>query len=227
MTRLIPALMSGAALALTLTAAPALAKDCPPGLAKQGKCSAEAPAHPGKANGKAKAEAPKPAKADTPKGKPDRAGQAAVDEARLSRDGIVEVGSVLGAARYHLITDPVRFGLDPAPAGSGYYIIGDRIVRADSTGFQILDVVRPLDARDCPPGLAKKEPACIPPGQVDKILRSGWDADRYVKIDDLDRYDLAAPDGDWDYYVVDDAIVRVDRTTRDILGVVRLIEALN
>lgn len=225
MTRSIPALISGAALALGLTASPARAKDCPPGLAKQGKCSAEGPAHPGKAHGKA--EATKPAKAETPRDKPDHAGKAAVDDPRLSRDGIVEVGSVLGAARYHLITDPLRFGLDPAPVGSGYYIVGDRIVRADSKGFEILDVIRPLDARDCPPGLAKKEPACIPPGQVDKILRSGWDAERYVKIDDLDRYDLTAPDGDWDYYVVDDTIVRVDRTTRDILGVVRLIEALN
>lgn len=220
MTRMISALLSGAALTLTLAAAPAMAKDCPPGLAKQGKCAAEAPAHPSKGP-----KADKGAQADKAKtGKPAKAAEA--DDARLSRDGIAEVGSVLGAARYHLITDPVRFGLDPAPAGSGYYIVGDRIVRADSKGFEILDVVRPLDARDCPPGLAKKEPACIPPGQVDKILRSGWDADRYTRIDDLAKYDLTAPDGDWDYYVVDNTIVRVDRTTRDILGVVRLIDAL-
>jgi len=81
---------------------------------------------------------------------------------------------------------------------------------------------------DCPPGLAKKTPPCVPPGQVGKrfgtrvgdTLRIG----DYVLISDFDRYDLERRRG-WSYYRDDDRIYRVDSGTRKILAVLNLIDA--
>lgn len=81
---------------------------------------------------------------------------------------------------------------------------------------------------DCPPGLAKKNPPCIPPGQVGKrygtrvgdTLRIG----DYLLIRDLDRYGLEQRRG-WNYYRDDGRIYRVDSGTRKILAVLNLIDA--
>lgn len=81
---------------------------------------------------------------------------------------------------------------------------------------------------DCPPGLAKKNPPCVPPGQVGKrfgtrvgdTLRIG----DYVLIRDFDRYDLKRRNG-WSYYRDDDRIYRIDSGTRKILAVLNLIDA--
>ncbi len=82
---------------------------------------------------------------------------------------------------------------------------------------------------DCPPGLAKKNPPCVPPGQVGKrygtrvgdTLRIG----DYRIIRDRDRYDLDYRRG-WDYYRDDDRIYRVDRETRQVLAIINLLDAL-
>lgn len=81
---------------------------------------------------------------------------------------------------------------------------------------------------DCPPGLAKKSPACIPPGKVGKRYgtRIG-DTLRvrdYMLIRDLDRYGLEQRRG-WNYYRDDGRIYRVDSGTRKILAVLNLIDA--
>ncbi|MRX50954.1 hypothetical protein GI374_10950 [Paracoccus sp. S-4012] len=133
----------------------------------------------------------------------------------------------LALARYAPVADPALFGLPALGDGSRYYIAGDRIVRADPRDWRVLADIRRLDRQaDCPPGLAKKEPACIPPGQVQKILGTPWDPDRYRRLDDHARYGLAAPDGAWDYYVVDGTVVRLDRSTREILSLVRVLDAV-
>lgn len=83
---------------------------------------------------------------------------------------------------------------------------------------------------DCPPGLAKKNPPCVPPGQVGKrfgtrvgdTLRIG----DYVLIRDFDRYDLERRNG-WSYYRDDDRIYRIDSGTRKILAVLNLIDAFS
>lgn len=86
-------------------------------------------------------------------------------------------------------------------------------------------------ARACPPGLAKKNPPCVPPGQARKhddhhgtrvgdVLRVG----DYAVIRDFDRYDLERRRG-WDYYRDDDRVYRVDSDTRKILAVINLIDA--
>lgn len=86
---------------------------------------------------------------------------------------------------------------------------------------------------DCPPGLAKKDPACVPPGQARKIVRDYGlgvgqilPRDRYIRISDPYRYDLEPRPG-WDYYRGDDAIYRVDSSTRKILAVLNLISAFS
>lgn len=86
---------------------------------------------------------------------------------------------------------------------------------------------------DCPPGLAKKSPSCVPPGQAKKhapyygtrvgdVLPGG----SYVVIRDPRRYDLEQRRG-WDYYRDDDRIYRVDSSTRKILSVLNVIEAFS
>ncbi|WP_323009612.1 alpha/beta hydrolase [Paracoccus sp. (in: a-proteobacteria)] len=81
---------------------------------------------------------------------------------------------------------------------------------------------------DCPPGLAKKNPPCVPPGQARKgnypvigdILRVG----DYRIIRDPRRHDLEYRRG-WDYYRDDNHIYRVESSTRKILAVLNLVDA--
>jgi Ni/Co efflux regulator RcnB len=83
---------------------------------------------------------------------------------------------------------------------------------------------------NCPPGLARRSPACIPPGQVRRhygtrvgdTLRMGG----YLPIQDHDRYGLQ-PRRDWDYYRDDNNIYRVDSGTQKILAVLNLINAFS
>lgn len=82
---------------------------------------------------------------------------------------------------------------------------------------------------DCPPGLAKKNPPCIPPGQVrnrDYYPRVGdnFRSDDYIVIRDPRRYDLEDRRG-WSYYRDDNHIYRVDNGSRRVLAVLNLIEA--
>lgn len=82
----------------------------------------------------------------------------------------------------------------------------------------------------CPPGLAKKNPSCTPPGHARKkahhlhrvgdTLRGG----DYILVRDPGRYALDARP-DWRYYRDNDRIYRVDSDTRKILAVLNLIDA--
>ena len=92
----------------------------------------------------------------------------------------------------------------------------------------------------CPPGLAKKSPACVPPGQARKHHRDrDRDYDRdyrrvgevlrvrdYTIIRDVDRYGFDRRSG-WDYYRDGNRAYRVDSNTRKILAVMELIDAFN
>lgn len=86
-------------------------------------------------------------------------------------------------------------------------------------------------AYDCPPGLAKKNPPCVPPGQARKddrrhylrvgdVLRVG----DYVVIRDPRQLNLETRDG-WRYYRDGDRAYRVDPDTRKVLAVIELIDA--
>lgn len=82
----------------------------------------------------------------------------------------------------------------------------------------------------CPPGLAKKNPPCVPPGQAKKGVGVG---DRLHYGDYLDRherrrYDLPRLRRGESYYRVGDRILRVDRETREVLELIEVLaEILN
>lgn len=83
----------------------------------------------------------------------------------------------------------------------------------------------------CPPGLAKKSPACIPPGQAKKFQRGPRIGDRisdyhYHLIRYPDRYDLPPLRRGERYYVIDGQILRVDQDTYEILDFIRAAASL-
>lgn len=120
--------------------------------------------------------------------------------------------------------------------GKGHGRDKHRIERHDHDRDRDRDRVRHRDrdhlpvryADGCPPGLAKKSPACVPPGQAKKI----WSRGDYLRIEDyrriLDprRYSLETRPG-WDYYRDGNRAYRVDSDTRRILAVLELINAFS
>lgn len=87
-------------------------------------------------------------------------------------------------------------------------------------------VVRDQD-RACPPGLARKSPACLPPGQARKGLVGRiveWNDVHLIRKPGL--YGLAqAPDGQR-YAIVDGRLVRIDAGTAKVLSVIRAVDAI-
>ena len=80
-------------------------------------------------------------------------------------------------------------------------------------------------ANHCPPGLANKNPPCVPPGQARKWnLGDRYDGD-WRPIDWRD-YDLPRPGSDAHWIRVGDVILKVDDETRSILDIVRLTAAI-
>lgn len=100
--------------------------------------------------------------------------------------------------------------------------------------------------KGCPPGLAKKNAACMPPGQAKKMdirrdhdhdrdrdreevrvihhyqVGDRYDGDRII-IRDPSRYGLSPA---YTYYRNDDIIYRVDPETRQVLNVIGAISSL-
>jgi hypothetical protein len=74
----------------------------------------------------------------------------------------------------------------------------------------------------CPPGLAKKNPPCVPPGLA-KTWREGDRYDGPWRPVEWWRYDLPRPARDETWVrVTPDLIVRVNDDTRAIVDVIRL-----
>ncbi|WP_137112113.1 excinuclease ABC subunit A [Rhodobacter sp. SY28-1] len=98
------------------------------------------------------------------------------------------------------------------------------------TGFS----VEAKDARHCPPGLAKKEVPCVPPGQAKKGNKHAHDdwrhGDRvygdYVLIprSDWERLKLRDYRDGSTYLTVDSQILRVARDTLIVLEAVRILD---
>lgn len=110
------------------------------------------------------------------------------------------------------------------------------------------------DSKGCPPGLAKKSPACVPPGlakkgdhdrryddrhdddrraDYERDRRYDWrvgdrwqDRDDYIRIRDWDRYGLPRLGDGEAYYRVGDNVVKVDRDTMKVVGLMGLIGAI-
>lgn len=85
----------------------------------------------------------------------------------------------------------------------------------------------------CPPGLAKKTPACVPPGQAQRLFREGQRIPTgYRYYTDLNgipvgyRDDIPASyrTGDYRYIYRDNTIYVVDRTTRLVRSIIDLLD---
>lgn len=75
----------------------------------------------------------------------------------------------------------------------------------------------------CPPGLAKKNPPCVPPGQAKKRYLAGERiTGDFILIEDPFRYGLNSGT----YYRLDDDIYRVNRETREVLNFIGAAAAL-
>lgn len=86
----------------------------------------------------------------------------------------------------------------------------------------------------CPPGLAKKSPACVPPGQAKKAQarQFGSSVGQYVDLGRVHvishpgRYGLSTPPRGNRYAIVDGKLVRVDEGSGQILSILRVIDAI-
>ena len=79
-------------------------------------------------------------------------------------------------------------------------------------------------AGGCPPGLAKKNPACVPPGQAKKAYRIGDPLpDGFILIRTPSRYGL---DPRRTYYERNGYVIQIDRETGKILNLVGAIADL-
>ncbi|MGI3167941.1 hypothetical protein ACRARG_02230 [Pseudooceanicola sp. C21-150M6] len=94
----------------------------------------------------------------------------------------------------------------------------------------------PRYATNCPPGLAKKSPACVPLGlakkqhddrdyvvHVGEYLNPDYFGDRYVLVRDPGYYGL---DPYGVYYRIDGNVYQVDRETREVLALLGAVSAI-
>lgn len=89
-----------------------------------------------------------------------------------------------------------------------------------------------LSDRMCPPGLAKKTPACVPPGQAKRMFNEGQRIPTNYRdltdFDDLspeyrDRLPIDYRSDNYDYIVRDNNIYVVDPTTRVVRTIIDLL----
>lgn len=81
---------------------------------------------------------------------------------------------------------------------------------------------------NCPPGLAKKNPSCVPPGQAKKGLVVGdiFDLKDIHIVTRPGLYGLGEPPAGNRYAIVDGRLVRVDSGTGRLLSIIRLVDAI-
>jgi nickel/cobalt transporter regulator len=95
-------------------------------------------------------------------------------------------------------------------------------------------------AKPCPPGLAKKNPPCVPPGLAKKGVSTGEyvshrykigdrlrDDDDYLIMDDWWEYGLPDPRNDELYVRIDNEIFRIASTTFLVLQAWRAVRDLS
>lgn len=93
------------------------------------------------------------------------------------------------------------------------------------------------DSGGCPPGLAKKNPPCVPPGHAKKgITADEWQGHAHVGdvidrgdliyLDDFVRYDLPPLPYGQRYAVIDNRIIVIDSESYQILQLIRAFTAL-
>lgn len=60
----------------------------------------------------------------------------------MAQSADFSVGDTLPAGEVHIITNPGRYGLGPAPAGSAYAVAHGKLIRIDPNSGQVLSVLR-------------------------------------------------------------------------------------
>lgn len=106
--------------------------------------------------------------------------------------------------------------------GKGHVTRADKAERAAPNRAQS---ARGVTARACPPGLAKKDPACLPPGQARKV-GDIIDLRRVHVVTRPGLYGVRdAPSGQR-YAIVNGHLMRVDSETGRILSILRVVEAI-
>ena len=92
-------------------------------------------------------------------------------------------------------------------------------------------------AKGCPPGLAKKNPPCVPPGKAKQgVASEEWterdrvghvvERDDLIYLDDFARYDLRPLPYGQRYAIVDDQIVVIDAQSYQILKLIQAFTGL-
>ena len=80
---------------------------------------------------------------------------------------------------------------------------------------------------NCPPGLAKKNPPCVPPGQAKKghdggHFQRGDHIDHYDRLDQPNRYGL----NDGNYVVSNGYVYRINEQTGEVLALIGAMQNL-
>ncbi len=88
---------------------------------------------------------------------------------------------------------------------------------------------------DCPPGLADRDPACVPPGQAKKgVTTEEWtgyevgdhiDRDDFTWID-VENYDLPELEPGERYAIVGDEVIIIDPTTYTVVALIDVLANL-
>ena len=118
-----------------------------------------------------------------------------------------------------------------ASGKSGKAVVRHARLDRDRDGIDDRDeaLARKYGGALCPPGLAKKSPPCVPPGQANRIFREGQRVPTnyryYTPYADIpivlrERYDL---DDDYRYIYRNNVIYRVDPATNLITSIINAI----
>ncbi|MDP3263421.1 MAG: RcnB family protein [Tabrizicola sp.] len=106
-----------------------------------------------------------------------------------------------------------------------------RIILATALALSLTPAFADGKSGHCPPGLAKKDVPCVPPGQAKK--RAAWHEGDVVNRDDIrhvirypDRYELPPLRAGEEYVVIGNRIVKVDSQTGRILTLYRALDSL-
>lgn len=122
-------------------------------------------------------------------------------------------------------TTSASFAEPPAHAKNGKAKAGVEQVQKSNRTAKIVHIDN--QTRNCPPGLAKKSPACVPPGQAKK-----WGVGDIIDWDNVHivtqpgYYGLSTPPRGDRYAIIDGQLVRVNRDSGQILSILRLVDAI-
>jgi hypothetical protein len=90
----------------------------------------------------------------------------------------------------------------------------------------IRQLIRQDAFRHCPPGLAKKSPPCVPPGQAKKYKIGSVLPDGVVYSPVPPAWGLHAPDG-YQYVKVDKDVLLISEASKKIIDAVTLLSAVS